>query len=126
MEEYKSVASLSILETEQSHKRVSEKRGFETCEWSSEREENAVLVSRSDLRNLRAVIVRPRLSKASSFWTFLRRCLSWGWGSVSVSHWEQKKEMELLKCELGRRRRPREERVANAIVYGAQKTPSTL
>ena len=67
MEEYKSVASSSILETEQSHKRVSEKRGLETCAWSSEREENAVLVRRRDLRNLLAVTVRPRFSKVSSF-----------------------------------------------------------
>lgn len=67
MEKYKSVASLSILETEQSHKRVSEKRGLETWAWSSEREENVVLERKRDLRNLLAVIVRPRLSKVSSF-----------------------------------------------------------
>jgi len=67
IEKYKSVASLSILETEQSHKRVSEKRGLETWAWSSQREENVVLERNRDLRNLLAVIVRPRLSKSSSF-----------------------------------------------------------
>ncbi|KAG5040169.1 hypothetical protein JHK82_012293 [Glycine max] len=39
---------------EQSYKRVSKKRGLETCAWSSERQENAVLVRKRDLRKLLA------------------------------------------------------------------------
>ena len=54
MEEYNSMASFSILKMEQSYKRVSKKRGLETCAWSSERQENAVLVRKRDLRKLLA------------------------------------------------------------------------
>ncbi|KAG5028686.1 hypothetical protein JHK87_012200 [Glycine soja] len=54
MEEYNSMASFSILKMEQSYKRVSKKRGLETCAWSSERQENAVLVRKRDMRKLLA------------------------------------------------------------------------
>ncbi|RZC11632.1 26S proteasome non-ATPase regulatory subunit 2-like A [Glycine soja] len=59
------MASFSILKMEQSYKRVSKKRGLETCAWSSERQENAVLVRKRDLRKLLASKVQNLLGHCS-------------------------------------------------------------